>query len=479
MVAESYIKKFEEMGNPYLSERATDIRDVAQRMLYHLTQQIDDDINLPEKLILVAKEVTLTMLASIPTSKLQGIVSILGGVSSHVAILARALGIPALMGAQLSLDNINQRCLIIDGYAGSAILSPEQSLIAHYQLLLDEENDLKKLVESAPSKEVMTLDGFPVSILLNTGLNANQHASTAGHFDAIGLYRSELPFMLTDSFPTEQEQIQSYQGLLDQYSQIAVTIRTLDVGGDKKLSYFPIIEENPFLGWRGIRLTLDHPELFLVQIRAMLSASLKHQNLRILLPMITSIEEVDEAKRLIIQAWKEIKYESNLTAEAFPLPAIGVMIEVPSSIFIIPQLAERVDFVSIGSNDLTQYLLAVDRNNSRVASLFDSFHPAVLQSLKMVIDNCLRCDLEVSVCGELAGDPIGSLILLGLGYNKLSMSAYNINKIKYVINAVPRSELEACIEQALKASSGKDIRTIFSDYLDSKGLGGFIRAGKY
>jgi len=479
VVAESYIKKFEEMGNPYLSERASDIRDVAQRMLYHLTQQIDDDINLPEKLILVAKEVTLTMLASIPTSKLQGIVSILGGVSSHVAILARALGIPALMGAQLSLDNINQRCLIIDGYAGSAILSPEQSLIAHYQLLLDEENDLKKLVESAPSKEVMTLDGFPVSILLNTGLNANQHASTAGHFDAIGLYRSELPFMLTDSFPTEQEQIQSYQGLLDQYSQIAVTIRTLDVGGDKKLSYFPIIEENPFLGWRGIRLTLDHPELFLVQIRAMLSASLKHQNLRILLPMITSIEEVDEAKRLIIQAWKEIKYESNLTAEAFPLPAIGVMIEVPSSIFIIPQLAERVDFVSIGSNDLTQYLLAVDRNNSRVASLFDSFHPAVLQSLKMVIDNCLRCDLEVSVCGELAGDPIGSLILLGLGYNKLSMSAYNINKIKYVINAVPRSELEACIEQALKASSGKDIRTIFSDYLDSKGLGGFIRAGKY
>ncbi|MEH6453803.1 MAG: putative PEP-binding protein, partial [Psychromonas sp.] len=262
-------------------------------------------------------------------------------------------------------------------------------------------------------------------------------------------------------------------------SQLPVTMRTLDVGGDKKLNYFPIVEENPFLGWRGIRLTLDHPEIFLLQIRAMLKANLTHQNLRILLPMITSIEEVDEAKRLIIQAWNEIKYESGLTHIEFPLPDIGVMIEVPSAMFIIPQLADKVDFISIGSNDLIQYLLAVDRNNSRVASLYDSFHPAVLHSLKMIIDNCNRYNLEVSVCGELAGDPIGSLIIIGLGCNKLSMSAYNMNKIKYLIHNAEISELEACIEQALKANSGKDIRIIFSDYLDSKGLGGFIRAGKY
>ena len=300
----------------------------------------------------------------------------------------------------------------------------------------------------------------------------------AGHFDAIGLYRSELPFMLSNSFPTEQEQTESYRGLLNQYAPLPVTMRTLDVGGDKQLSYFPIVEENPFLGWRGIRLTLDHPEIFLVQIRSMLIASLEHQNLRIMLPMISAIEEVVEAKRLIIKAWEEIKDEQALTSADFPLPDIGVMVEVPASIFIIPQLAELVDFISIGSNDLIQYLLAVDRNNSRVASLFDSYHPAVLQALKLINDNARRCNLEVSICGELAGDPIGALILLGMGYNRLSMNATNMGKIKYLINALPRYELAECIEQALSANNGAAIRTIFVNYLDSKGLGGFIRAGK-
>lgn len=478
VVAESYIKQFEGMSDSYLRERASDIRDVAQRLLYHLTQQVEDNADLPDKLILVASEVTLSMLASIPTDKLQGIVSVHGGVSSHVAILARALGIPAVMGLPLSLDNINQKKLIIDGYAGCVILFPESALLTHYQLLLDEENELKKLVELDECKDAITPDGDKITILLNTGLNANQHAAVAGHFDGIGLYRSELPFMLTDAFPTEQEQLTSYQKLLYQYAQFPVTMRTLDVGGDKQLSYFPIVEENPFLGWRGIRLTLDHPEIFLVQIRAMLMANVDHQNLRIMLPMISAIEEVNEAKRLIIQAWQEIKQELGLSEQAFPLPDIGVMIEVPSSIFIIPQLSAVVDFVSIGSNDLIQYLLAVDRNNSRVASLFDSYHPAVLQALKLIIDNCKRFDLEVSICGELAGDPIGVLILLGLGYDKLSMNANNMGKIKYLINALPRYQLTECVEQALQANSGAEIRTIFVNYLDRKGLGGFIRAGK-
>ncbi|WP_019616464.1 phosphoenolpyruvate--protein phosphotransferase [Psychromonas ossibalaenae] len=478
VVAESYIKQFEAMTDRYLSERASEIRDVAQRLLYHLTLQVEDDLNLPDKLILVASEVTLSMLASIPTEKLQGIVSVHGGVSSHVAILARALGIPAVMGLSLSLDNINRKPLIIDGYAGCIILFPDQPLVTHYQVLLEEENELKNLVELGKSKDAVTLDGQRISILLNTGLNANQHGAVAGHFDGIGLYRSELPFMLTDSFPTELDQTESYGKLLEQYSEFPVTMRTLDVGGDKQLSYFPIVEENPFLGWRGIRLTLDHPEIFLVQIRAMLSASLKHRNLRIMLPMISAIEEVHEAKRLITQAWKEIKYEFGLTPDDFPLPAVGVMIEVPSSIFIIPQLAQCVDFISIGSNDLIQYLLAIDRNNSRVASLFDSYHPAVVQCLKLIIDNSRSFDLEVSICGELAGDPIGALILLGLGYNKLSMNANNMGKIKYLINAVPLHELENCCEQALKANSGTEIRAIFVNYLDRKGLGGFTRAGK-
>lgn len=477
VVADSYITQFEAMADSYLSERASDIRDVAQRLLYHLTQQVDDDCVLPEKLILVANEVTLSMLASVPRKNLQGIVSVHGGISSHVAILARALGVPAVMGAPVPLTNLNHKLLIMDGYAGSVVLYPDSSLLTHYKQLLNEEDELKILVASGEHKQAVTQDGFKVDILLNTGLNANQHGAVKGHFDGIGLYRSELPFMLTNAFPTESEQMNTYQELLELY-KLPFTMRTLDIGGDKQLSYFPIVEENPFLGWRGIRLTLDHPEIFLVQIRAMLKANRNTQNLRIMLPMISAIDEVVEAKLLIHQAWNEVMHELSLTAETFPLPHIGVMIEVPSSIFIIRQLSELIDFISIGSNDLIQYLLAVDRNNSRVSSLFDSFHPAVLQCLKMIIDNAQNSKIEASVCGELAGDPIGSMILLGLGYNKLSMNAINMGKVKYLINAVPKHELENCIELALEAGSGVEIRAIFVNYLDKKGLGGFIRAGK-
>jgi phosphotransferase system enzyme I (PtsP) len=478
VVANDYIAQFEAMSDSYLSERAVDIRDVAQRLLYHLTQQVDDCVVLPEEFVLVANEVTLSMLASVPTGNLRAIVSLHGGISSHVAILARALGVPAVMGLSLSLTDLNNQLLIIDGYAGSVVLFPDLSLLKHYQQLLNEENELKTLVASGEHKEAITQDGFTVDILLNTGLNANQHVAVTGHFNGIGLYRSELPFILTDAFPTELEQIGIYQKLLEQHQTLPVTMRTLDIGGDKQLSYFPIVEDNPFLGWRGIRFTLDHPEIFLVQIRAMLKANLEPQNLRIMLPMITSINEVVEAKLLIYQAWNELMFELALSTDAFPLPPIGVMIEVPSSIFIIRQLAKHVDFISIGSNDLIQYLLAVDRNNSRVSSLFDSYHPAVLQCLKKIIDDARCYQLEVSICGEFAGDPIGVMILLGMGYKRLSMNANNMGKIKYLINAVPKHELEYCIELALKANSGVDIRAIFINYLDRKGLGGFIRAGK-
>jgi len=358
------------------------------------------------------------------------------------------------------------------------VLFPQPALLTHYQRLLDEDNELQELVASGEQKQALTADGVHIEILLNTGLNANQHSIAEEHIDGIGLYRSELPFMLTDVFPTELEQVAIYQSLLEQYKNVSVTMRTLDIGGDKQLSYFPIVEENPFLGWRGIRLTLDHPEIFLMQIRGMLRANLRTQNLRIMLPMVSAIEEVIASKALIHQAWNEIKYELGLLPDEFPIPHVGVMIEVPASIFIIKQLATHVDFISIGSNDLIQYLLAVDRNNSRVASLFDSYHPAVLHCLKKIKDKSATNELEVSVCGELAGDPIGAMMLLGLGYNKLSMNAYNTGKIKYLISKVALHELEKCIELALQADCGVEIRAIFVNFLDRKGLGGFIRAGK-
>lgn len=477
-VAEEYIKQFENMTDPYLRERAVEIRDVAQRLLYHLTKSKEEQQRFDEPVILVADEVTISMLAMVPADKLKGVISVRGGLSSHVAILSRALGIPAVLGAPLRLQDIDQKNIILDGYAGTIILEPDKAIRTEYQHLLDEEIEMKQLVDSDAYKEAVSQDGHSVELLVNTGLDTHLESIEEGSCAGVGLYRSELPFMLSSAFPTEEQQISTYQRLFEQYQNLPVTVRTLDVGGDKQLSYFPIAEENPFLGWRGIRLTLDHPDIFLVQIRAMLRASVATNNLRIMLPMVSCISEVHEAKRLIQQAWQEISVELQLTEQQFPLPKLGVMIEVPSSIFIIKQLAQLVDFLSVGSNDLTQYLLAVDRNNSRVAELFDSYHPAVLQALQLVMQQSQQYQLEVGICGELAGDPVGLLMLLGLGYRKLSMNAFNINKIKYLLNHINMTELEQCTQRALQAHDGTAIRAIYVDYLDSKGLGGFVRAGK-
>jgi phosphotransferase system enzyme I (PtsP) len=381
-------------------------------------------------------------------------------------------------GAAIRLKNISDNPIIIDGYAGTIIIEPDKSLINKYKVLLKEENEMKALIKLGADQPAITSDGCFIEVLLNTGLNAHLDRFNEQHFAGIGLYRSELPFMLSTAFPTEQQQIKSYQRLLEQYKNFPVTMRTLDIGGDKSLSYFPINEENPFLGWRGIRLTLDHPDIFRIQIRAMLRASVKTKNLRIMLPMVSCISEVEEAKGLIKQAWKEVCIEYHLSADEFPFPALGVMIEVPSAMFIIEQLASLVDFLSVGTNDLTQYLLAVDRNNSRVANLFDSYHPAVLKSMQLIFQESQKNKIEVSVCGELAGDPIGALMLLGLGYRKLSMNAFNMNKIKYLLNHVTIPELEACIRIALQGHDGRIIKQHFVDYLDAKGLGGFVRAGK-
>ena len=477
-VAEKYIIQFEAMSDPYLRERAVEIRDVAQRLLYHLSNSDDEKQDFSDDIILVAEEVTISMLAMIPPEKLKGIVSVRGGLSSHVAILSRALGIPAVLGVNLRIKNIANKNIIINGYAGTIIIEPDHALIAEYQILLDEENEMKALVELGASEAAITKDGCEIEIMLNTGLNTTPDIFKEQNFSGVGLYRSELPFMLSKAFPTEQEQVITYQLLFEQYKDLPVTMRTLDIGGDKQLSYFPINEENPFLGWRGIRLTLDHPEIFLIQIRAMLRASIQTKNLRIMLPMVSSVGEVEESKRLIVQAWEEICWEQHINPEHFPLPSIGVMIEVPSAIFIIDQLAPIVDFLSIGTNDLTQYLLAVDRNNSRVADLFDSYHPAVLQAMRMILQQSQKHNIEVSICGELAGDPIGLLMLLGLGYRKLSMNGFNINKVKYLLNKITISELEACTEVALKGHDGAFIKQTYIDYLDAKGLGGFVRAGK-
>jgi len=257
-----------------------------------------------------------------------------------------------------------------------------------------------------------------------------------------------------------------------------VTMRTLDVGGDKSLPYFPISEDNPFLGWRGIRITLDHPEIFLVQVRAMMRANLGHGNLDIMLPMISGLSEVDDAIRLINQAHYELSAElEHYLEEKLPKPKIGIMIEVPSAIFQLKELSTRVDFFSVGSNDLTQYLLAVDRNNARVADLYDSYHPAVLRALNTIAQESSKYLVPLSLCGELAGEPAGAILLLAMGYDKLSMNPHNIARIKWVIRHIEFQRSKVILDHVLNLSNAKQVRSYLYEQLEMLGMGGFIRAG--
>ncbi len=478
LTAENYISQFQAMSDPYLRERSSDVKDVSQRLLTQLSKTTNSLGVLPDQLIMVAEEVSATMLAEMPREKLVGIVSVKGSANSHAAILARAMGIPALMGMELPIEKLADKLLVIDGYSGELYVSPEQAILNEYISLQAQELELDSLMKGSLDAEAVTRDGVKVEMLLNAGLSADTEIAINTSADGVGLYRTEIPFMLTDSFPTEEEQEQRYHGILATYKDKPVTMRTLDVGGDKQLPYFSIVEENPFLGWRGIRLTLDHPEIFLVQIKAMLRASIGLGNLQIMLPMISGLEEVNESIRLIDQAWCEIKLEHKSNSAILVKPKLGVMIEVPSSLFILPELAKKVDFWSIGSNDLTQYLLAVDRNNARVADIFDSFHPAVLRALAQIVGEANKYKIPLSLCGELAGDPLGAVVLLGMGYTRLSMNTYNIAKIKYVIRHVEVSELKVLLNQALQSGSGVHIRSLFAAYLEKQGLGGLVRAGK-
>jgi phosphotransferase system enzyme I (PtsP) len=277
-----------------------------------------------------------------------------------------------------------------------------------------------------------TIDGKRISMQVNIGLETDLGKSLEVGAEGVGLYRTEVPFLSRDRFPSEEEQRAIYRQLLAAFSPNFVTMRTLDIGGDKMLSYFPIEENNPLLGWRGIRVTLDQPDIFLVQVRAMLRASEGLHNLRIMLPLSSCVSEFDDAYSLILQAYSEL-LDENVKINK---PSVGVMIEVPSASYQARALARRADFLSIGSNDLTQYLLAVDRNNTKVAALFDSLHPAVINAIRQIVRAAHLEGKPVSVCGEMAGDPLAAVLLLAIGVDVFSMNTNNISRWKYATGKI-------------------------------------------
>ncbi len=474
-VIKKHVQQFESMEDSYLRERASDFRDLGRRVLAALQLSQREETAYPRRTILVGEEIPAAALAEVPEGQLAGIISAKGANNSHVAILARALGVPTVMGVRgLQVEHLSRRAVVVDGYFGHVYISPSRAMLSEFKKLAQEEQELNQSLVSLRDKPAETLDSYRVSLHVNTGLAMDAGLSMSVGAEGIGLYRSEVPFMSRDRFPSEDEQHIIYRQILKAFAPRVVTMRTLDIGGDKVLPYFPVEEDNPYLGWRGIRITLDHPDVFLIQVRAMMRASEELNNLRIMLPMVTTLNEIEEATFLINQAFKELLEEGSVIEK----PKIGVMIEVPAAVYLAREIAKRVDFLSVGSNDLTQYLLAVDRNNARVANLYEPFHPAMLRALIKVVEGGHAAGVEVSICGEMASDPLAIILLVAIGFDSLSMNSASLPRVKWVIRNISLANARKTLAEVLELEHAADIRLHLQKALEEEGLGSLIRAGK-
>ncbi|MEE8042621.1 MAG: phosphoenolpyruvate--protein phosphotransferase [Pseudomonadales bacterium] len=468
-VINEHLTHFELLEDSYLRERANDVKGLGERVLAHLQDVSRRKSYFPDNTILVGEDVTPTVMSEVPAEKLAGIVSMKGSSNSHMAILARGMGLPAVMGAvDLPANFLDNHELVVDGFNGEVHVNPSPRLRQHYQSLIETEHEFADKLDELRDLPCVTPDGHLMPLWVNTGLDVDiRHALERGA-EGVGLFRTEIPFMSKERFPTEEEQRVLYRRHLEAFSPRPVNMRTLDIGGDKILSYFPMQEDNPFLGWRGIRVTLDHPEIFVVQVRAMIKAGVGLEgSLRIMLPLITTISEVEESMALVYRCFDEI-VEEGLDVQR---PRVGVMIEVPAAVYQAKQIAERTDFLAVGSNDLTQYMLAVDRNNPQVANLYQELHPSVLCALRDIALAAGTVGKHVSICGELAGNPMGAVLLMAMGYDVLSMNSTNLTRVKWVIRNTPFERAKALLEAVLGMDTPDAIKKFMRDELVGAGLG--------
>ena len=458
-----HAKVFERMQDSYLRTGAEDIRAIGQRVLLQLQAQAKESRQYPQQCILVGDTVSIMEISAVPAGHLAGIVCMHGSALSHTAVIARALGIPAVVSfASMPIGRLDGREMVIDGDQGRIYIEPSRAVLDVFQRLVGEQQARSERLMALRDLPAVTPDGCRLPLHANIGLVSDIVAAKDSGAEGVGLYRTEYHFLSREVFPAENEQDQIYREALEGFAPRPVTLRTLDVGGDKILPYFPVQEDNPFLGCRGIRFSLDHPEIFFIQLRAMLRANAGLNNLQVLFPMISRIDELDEAMGLLARAYREL-LEEGLAAKKFP---VGVMIEVPSAIFLTGALAERVDFLSIGTNDLTQYMLAVDRNNAQVVTPYDSLHPAVLNAIHHVIKEAHLRGKPVSVCGEMAGDPAGALLLLGMGVDSLSMSPGHLAQVKLVVRSVTLQRARSLLDRALGMEDGFAIHRLLNGALE-------------
>ncbi|EYE89139.1 phosphoenolpyruvate-protein phosphotransferase [Fervidicella metallireducens AeB] len=452
-----FVAIFESMDNDYMRERAADIKDVGGRLLNILLNRNNPSISeIDEECIVIVKDLTPSDTAQMDKEKVLGFVTEIGGRTSHSAIMARSLEIPAVVGVKGVTASINHGdMLIIDGENGEIIINPDKETISNYTKKKEEIAKTKKELELLKELESVTVDGRVVEIAGNIGNPQDAERVMANGGEGVGLFRTEFLYMSSDTLPTEEQQFTAYKEALLKMKGNPVIIRTLDIGGDKHLSYLPIDDEmNPFLGYRAIRLCLDRKDIFKTQLRALFRASV-YGKLKIMFPMVSGYNEIMEAKKIVNEVKKELDNENIPYSHDVE---IGIMIEIPSAAIMSDILAKEVDFFSIGTNDLIQYTIAVDRMNEKISYLYDPFNPAVLRLIKLVIDNAHRAGKWVGVCGEMAGDLRVIPLLLGMGLDEFSMSASSILKARKLIRSLNYEDTKKMVEDVLKLSSGDEVK---------------------
>lgn len=466
-VKDMFVSIFESMDNDYMRERAADVKDVTNRVLRHILGiKIIDLSNLSDEVVLIAHDLTPSDTATMDKKKVLGFLTNIGGRTSHTAIMSRTLEIPAIVGLSDVTDKVKDSDMIVfDGDKGIVIVSPEEDVVAEYQekkRIFEEDKKALELLKGQPS---VTTDGKHVELAGNIGTPNDLEGLINNDAEGVGLYRTEFLYMDSDEFPSEEIQFEAYKKVLEGMNGKPVVIRTLDIGGDKKLSYFEMEEEmNPFLGYRAIRLCLDRTDIFKTQLRALFRASV-YGKLRIMFPMISSLEELLAAKAICEEVKSDLKAEGLGYSDDVE---IGMMIEIPSAAVISDLLAKHVDFFSIGTNDLIQYTCAVDRMNQKISYLYNQLNPAVLRLIKMVIKNAHAEGKWVGMCGESAGDQMMIPILLGFGLDEFSMSPISILRARRLINSVSEKDMQALSDKVLEFGTAKEIESYMKDFIASK-----------
>ncbi|MCK8827853.1 phosphoenolpyruvate--protein phosphotransferase [Natroniella acetigena] len=459
---EEFATIFSNMDNEYMKERASDIRDVGDRILRNLlgleAQSVAD---LEQEVILIADDLTPSDTAQVDKEQVLGFATKIGGRTSHTAIMARSLGIPAVVGAKELLEAVETgTTVIVDGVAGVVIVEPTEEQLAEYQEKLADYQKRQERLTKLKELPAETEDGHRVELAANIGTPADLDSALENGAEGIGLYRSEFLYMDRESLPTEEEQFEAYKEVAERIDGPTV-IRTLDIGGDKELSYLDLPDEmNPFLGYRAIRISLERTDIFKAQLRAILRAS-RYGQIKIMYPMISSLEELQAANQILAEV------KEDLTKEGFDFNReleVGMMIEVPAAAMIADLLAKEVDFFSIGTNDLIQYTTATDRMNEHVAVLYQPFHPAILRLIKRVVEAAHKHDSWVGMCGEMAGDRRLTPFLVGVGLDEFSMSAVSIPEVKEVIRNLTIQQAKEITDQVLSLSTSQKIEDFLGSY---------------